>query len=96
MRLADDLITTRVKAALGPAFDSKATYRVVRPAMVGLPKYANDKVVGEFTEDGRAGGKLIVLLRPAPPPPPPPKPVSAPTAADRVRNVLSGRKPPTR
>lgn len=87
----------RVRAALGEKFDPKADYTVVRPGMTALPKFARHERVGEFIEDGRDGGTLIVLRRPAPPPKPvapPPLPVSRPAvAAEKVRSYLSGSRP---
>lgn len=87
MRLSEDLLTLRVRAALGSAYDPKADYRIVRPDMVGLPKFAADEVVGEFAEDTREGTRVVILRRAAPKPPPP---VSA---AERVRAALGARKP---
>jgi hypothetical protein len=91
-RLHEDIITSRVRAALGDKYDPKADYRVVRPAMVGLPKYADCKEVGRFTEDSRAGGELVVLLR-TPPTAPPPAPAKAASAAERVRSAIAAAKP---
>ena len=86
----------RVATALGKDYDPKADYTVVRPAMVGLPKYANHVKVGEFVEDGRDGGILVVLRRPAPPPKPAPAPPKAATAAERVRSIIASHRPPTK
>jgi hypothetical protein len=96
MRPAEDLITARVRAALGDKYEAAADYRVIRPAMVGLPKYRNDEVVGEFVEDGRDGGKLVIVRRAAPRAAgTPPAPGRVAAAAERVRSVIaSAAKPP--
>lgn len=78
-------LSDRVRAALGPAYDSKAEYLVVRPTMTGLPKYAGCQVVGEFDEDTRNGTKLVILLRSRAAVPPPF--VSRPGVAERVRSI---------
>jgi hypothetical protein len=90
VRAAEDLLTSRVRAALGDAYDATADYRVVRPGMVGLPKYADCKVAGEFTEDTRNETKLVILVRPKPAAPPPSKAVAA---AERVRSAIASVRP---
>lgn len=90
-----DRITERICFILGDAYDAKATYKVVRPAMVGLPKYAGFEKVGEFAEDSRESGMLVILrAKPvAAPKAPAPVPTAAASAAERVRSMLGRKKP---
>lgn len=76
-------LATLVRTALGDRYDAAADYVVVRPAMVGTPKYAGCSVVGEFAEDSRAASKMVVLLRPAAA-----KPKAPLTTSERVRSII--------
>lgn len=89
MRLPEDLITSRVRLALGAKYDPKADYVVVRPGMVGLPKYASCTVAGTFTEDSKAGGELTILQKPAVITPKPTLP-----SVERVRSAIAAAKAP--
>jgi hypothetical protein len=80
-------LTDHVRAALGAAYDPKAGYVVVRPSMVGTPKYADCERMGEFVEDTRNETTMVVLRRPPAPAKPAPVPVSAAKAPVPPRSV---------
>lgn len=94
MRLAEDSLTTRVKLTLGGAYDASADYLIVRPAMVGLPKYAGCAEAGRFREDTREGTELVILVRPkVAAPQPATSSTRVASAAERVRSAIAAVKP---